>query len=68
MRNHARNIVQTGGEKMCYYPDYGCERHFHHGLYRGWGHHHGWCCGPEHMPRQFRTKDEIIQDLEEYLK
>ena len=51
---------------MCHHPDYGCEQHFHHAPPRGW--HGGCCCGPGYMPRRFPTREEIVEDLEEYLK
>ena len=53
---------------MCYHPDYGCEQHFHHAPYRGWHHHQGCCCSPGHPLRRFLTREEVVQELEEYLK
>lgn len=48
---------------------YGCERHFHHHghdepYYGGHHHHHGCCCGVRHFP----TREEMIEELEEYLE
>jgi hypothetical protein len=53
---------------MCHHPDCGCEQHFHHAPPRGWHHRWGCCCRPGYAPRRFPTKEEIIEDLEEYLK
>ncbi len=48
---------------------YGCEGHFHHHghgepYYGGHHHHHGCCCGVRHFP----TREEMIEELEEYLE
>jgi hypothetical protein len=53
---------------MCHHPDYGCEQHFHHAGQRSWHHRWGCCCGPAYIPRQFPTREEIVEELEEYLK
>lgn len=53
---------------MCHHPDYGCERHFHHSPQRGSHHRWGCCCGPGYVPRRFPTREEIVEELEEYLK
>jgi len=43
--------------------------HFgHHGMRGGWHHHYGWCCHPGHYVRRFPTKEEMIAEMEEYLK
>jgi len=52
---------------MCHHPNYGCEQHFHHGPQHGW-HHHWGRCGPGYELRRFPTKEEIVEELEEYLK
>ena len=53
---------------MCHHPNYGCEQHFHHAPQRDWHHRCSCCCGPEYTPRRFLTREEIIEDMEEYLK
>jgi len=53
---------------MCHQGDCGCDQRFHHAPHRGWHHHWGCCCGPGYAPRRFPTKEEIIEELEEYLK
>jgi len=53
---------------MYRHPDYGCEQHFHHSPHRGWHHHWGCCCGAGYAPRRFPTREEIIEEMEEYLK
>ena len=53
---------------MCHHPDYGCEQHFHYAPMRGWHHHWGCCCDAGHALRRFLTREEIVEDLEEYLK
>ena len=48
--------------------DCGCGRH-HAGRHRQ--HHHGGSCGcgcQGHFPRRFRSRDEIIAELEGYLE
>ena len=52
---------------MCHQADCGYEQHFHHASYRGWHHPHG-CCGPGYARRTFPTREEITEELEEYLK
>lgn len=51
---------------MCHQSGCGCERH----TYTERGHHHEGCgCGHHgHPPRHFPTKEENIQDMEDYLK
>jgi len=53
---------------MYHHPDYGWAQHFHHSPHRGWHHHWGCCCGAGYAPRHFPTREEIIEELEEYLK
>jgi len=53
---------------MCHHPDYGCEQHSHHAPPHGWHHHRGCCCGTGYTARRFPTREEIIEELEEYLK
>lgn len=52
----------------------GCGGYGHHGMYRGW-HHHGNCgcgCHQHHggmgFHRRFVSREEVINNLEEYLK
>ena len=52
---------------MCHQNDCGCERHVHAAPWGRW-HHWGYCCKPSHGRRRFLTRDEIINELEEYLK
>jgi len=33
-----------------------------------WQHHHGCCCHPGYGLRRFPTREEIIAQMEEYLK
>ena len=52
--------------------DCGCGGHEHHGMYREW-HHHGGCnCGCHRggmrFHRHFIPREELINQLEEYLK
>jgi len=51
---------------MCHQSGCGCERH----TYTERGHHYEGCgCGHHgHPPRHFPTKEEIIQDMVDYLK
>jgi len=53
---------------MCHDPDYGCAQHFHHAPHDAWQQHRGCCCGTQYAPRRFPTREEIIGELEEYLK
>lgn len=48
-------------------PHGGCQRHAHHGP-QGMGHHPRGHHGPGHGFRHFPTREEIIAQLEEYLK
>jgi len=52
---------------MCHHPDYGCQQHFHHTPRHGWHHHWGCCCSTGYTPRRFPTREEIIEELEEYI-
>ena len=48
--------------------DCGCGHHAHHPI-RGEGHHtRDCCCAPGFGRRRFLTREEIIGQLEEYLK
>jgi len=53
---------------MCHHHDHGCEHHFHHAPYHGWHPHQECCCSPWYAPRRFPTREEIVGELEEYLK
>lgn len=53
---------------MCHHPNYGCEQHFYHAYYPSEHHQRGCCCGRDYVPRRFLPKEEIIEELEEYLK
>jgi len=51
---------------MCHQTSCGCEQHEQ--ISRGvTQHHQGCCCGYAH-PRRFRTREEIVQDMDDYLK
>lgn len=52
---------------MCHQVDYGCGYHTHTSI-GGWRHHWGCCCSPGHPLRHFPTREEIVEELEEYLK
>ena len=54
--------------------DCGCGGHGHHGMYGGW-HHRSYCgcgCHQHHggmeFHRRFVSREEVINNLEEYLK
>ncbi|MFU8795736.1 MAG: hypothetical protein ACNA7X_00365 [Dehalococcoidia bacterium] len=51
---------------MCHSAECGCERH----AMPAPAYHHlqGCCCGSGHAPRRFRTREEIVEGLEEYLR
>ena len=52
---------------MCHHSDCGCERH----AYTERGHHYHESCGFSHYgysPRRFPTREETIQEMEDYLK
>lgn len=54
---------------MCHQTDYGYERYAYHSP---WGRlHHQWgcCCVPDYAQRRsFPTREEVIEELEGYLK
>lgn len=53
---------------MCHQASCGCEHHAHAQIPRGVPQHHeGCCCGYGH-PRRFPTREETIQEMEDYLK
>lgn len=53
---------------MCHQASCGCEQHSHAQIPRGMPQHHEGCwCGHGH-PRRFLTKEESIQEMEDYLK
>ena len=52
---------------MCHHSDCGCERH----AYTERGHYHHEGCGCDHhghLLRHFPTREETIQEMEDYLK
>jgi len=52
---------------MCHHSDCGCERH----VYAERGHYHRGGCGCSYhgySPRHFPTREEAIQEMEDYLK
>ena len=53
---------------MCHHPDYGCEQRLHHAQRPGLHQHWGCRCGPGHAPQRFPAREEIVEELEEYLK
>jgi len=52
---------------MCHQVNCDCEHHTHV-LGRGHHHHEGCGCGHGHPPRRFPIREEIIQEMEDYLK
>ena len=48
--------------------DCGCEHPGHHGMREQWQHQHGCCCHPGFGLRQFPTREEMIAEMEQYLK
>lgn len=53
---------------MCQESDCGCGHPAHH-VARGVGQRlWGCCCTPGYGPRQFPTREEVIGQLEEYLR
>jgi len=55
---------------MCHEIEYGCE-HSGHSHHTRWSvGHHRWecCCTLGYPPRRFLTREEVIAQLEEYLK
>ena len=63
---------QYGAGQEGHNEDCGCGGHGHHGMYRG---RHGGCscgCHQHHggipFPRRFVSREEVINNLEEYLK
>ena len=53
---------------MCHPSEHGYRHHSHHTPW-GAGHHHGECCCTlGYPPRRFLTREEVIAQLEEYLK
>ena len=56
---------------MCSTSEHGCGHHGHHGNHGpGRAGHHHWdcCCASDYPPRHFLTREEVIAQLEEYLK
>ena len=59
---------------MCQGSNYGFKGHHeycdygHHGMGEQWQHQHGCCCHPGYGLRRFPTREEIIAQMEEYLK
>ena len=61
---------------MCQGSNYGfgghhgncvCGHPGHHGMREQWAYHEG-CCHPGHGLRRFPTREEMIAEMEEYLK
>ena len=52
---------------MCYQVACGGGQHAHVPG-GGWHHYRGCCCGTGCAQRHFPTREEIIEELEEYLK
>jgi len=48
--------------------DWGCSQHGHHVTGDIETHRWGHCCMPGHERRHFHTREEVIAELEEYLK
>ncbi len=53
---------------MCHHSECGCGQHARHSPGHGSCHQGGCCCGSGHLSRRFRTREEIAEGLEEYLK
>lgn len=53
---------------MCHETDCGCGHHTHHAHWGEQHHHWGGCCMPGYGHRRFPTRNELISELEEYLK
>ena len=52
---------------MCHLSEYSCAHPTHHVSRGAW--HHSWgCCAPSWTPGRIPTREEIIEELEEYLK
>jgi len=46
----------------------GCGHPGHHGMREHWQHQHGCCCHSGHGMRRFPTREDMIAEMEEYLK
>ncbi len=53
---------------MCHTSEYGCGYPAHHAPARASHHSWGCCCAPDYPHRRFLTREEVIAQLEEYLK
>lgn len=53
---------------MCHQAEFACGQHFHHAPHGGRHYHCGCCCLPGYASRRFPTRQEMIEELEEYLK
>jgi len=52
---------------MCHQASCGCESHAH--IPGGVTYHHeGCCCDHGHSPRHFPSREELINEMEDYLK
>ena len=51
---------------MCHQVSCSCERHTH--ISRSVQYHHEGCHCGHGYPRRFHTREEIIQEMEDYLK
>jgi len=53
---------------MCHETSCGHGHHGHHGMRQHQHHSGGCCCTHGHGMRRFPTREEILTELEEYLK
>ena len=51
-----------------HHEDCGCGHPSHHGVREQWQHQHGCCCHPEFGLRRFPTREEMVAQMEDYLK
>ena len=51
---------------MCHHSECGCLQHARPAPYHG-GHHHGGCCCVPGHGRRFRTREEMVEELEGYM-
>lgn len=53
---------------MWHHSECGCDQHPRHALEPDCHHQRDCCCGSGYAPRQFPTREEIVEKLGEYLK
>jgi len=58
------NTYKFGG----HHEDCGCGHPSHHGIREHWHQEQGYCCHPGYGMRRFPTREEIVAEMEEYLK